>query len=258
MRKSFFSLIPFLLVGLLAADAFAQSASDQDIKTVGLSGDLGLAVFSQSAIIQGNNSTTQVRPYAYFDYDRFFARIDTFGIKTIPLGAGSLELVGKYNPEGYIAGGTPYNLMNPRSLPTPLGLGTFQLTPVGAFFFHTYQDVSTSKGKMAEFTYAGEIDLRNAIKIYPLIGFDYKDKQYLNYFYGVSLSESQRSGVNTYTPESGTSPFAAMIIEVPVGEHWVVNTLVKQKWLATSISNSPLVNERRVENLFISLNYRFE
>ena len=236
----------------------AHSGQSADSPPNGLTGDIGIAVFSQNAITKGNASSTQILPYAYFDYDRFFARIDTFGIKTIPIGYGYLEVVGKYNSEGYAPKGTPYNLLNQRDTPIPLGLGTFQLTPFGAFFVHAYQDATASKGLMGEYTYAAQVELPMSVKLYPLIGFDYKDKRYLNYFYGVSSVESLRSGVSAYSTSDGSSPFAAFVIEVPLNEHWIINTLIKQKWLASTIVNSPLVNERHLNNAFISLNYHFE
>ena len=255
MKKSLLYLI-FLFASYIPPNG--AIAQDSQASNSGLSGDIGVAVFSQNAVIQGNSRSTQVLPYAYFDYDRFFARIDTFGFKTLPIGYGSLEIVGRYDAEGFTPKGTAYNQFNQRDLPVPIGLGTLQITPIGAFFVYAFEDISASKGKMVEFTYAAELELPHTVKIYPLVGFDYKDRRYLNYFYGVSSLESHLSGINSYSPTDGVSPFAALVLEVPVSDHWVVNTLFKQKWLSSTITNSPLVSERRVENMFISLSYRFE
>ncbi len=224
-----------------------------------IQGDVGLAVYSSSGFTQGNASSTHVLPYAYFDYGRFFARIDTFGIKTIPLGTGYLEFIGRYSQDNFVPKGNPYSLLSTKESPLPIGLGTFQLTPIGAFFVYGFEDITASKGgKVAEFTYATQIDLPLGVKVYPLIGFDYKDKTYLNYFYGVSSIDSQRTGLPLYSPNTGVSPFAAMVIEVPLSNNWVFNTYFKQKWLATTIADSPLVTNRRIDNFFISMNYHFE
>ena len=256
MKRSLISLSS--LLSLLIAFGSASAQDSPAPTSAGLSGDIGMAVFSQNNVIQGNSRSTQVLPYAYFDYDRFFARIDTFGFKTLPIGYGSLEVVGRYDAEGSTPKGTAYSQFNQRDIPVPIGVGTLQITPIGAFFVYAFNDFSASKGKMAELTYAAEFDLPHAIKIYPLVGFDYKDKRYLNYFYGVSPLESHLSGINAYSPSDGVSPFAAAVLEVPVWDHWVMNTFIKQKWLSSTIVNSPLVNERRLDNVFISLSYRFE
>ena len=94
--------------------------------------------------------------------------------------------------------------------------------------------------------------------VYPLIGFDYKDKTYLNYLYGITALESQRTGLPVYSANSGVSAFAAMMIEVPLSKSLVLNTYFNQKWLATTIANSPMVTNRRVDNIFISINRHFE
>ena len=131
-----------------------ESQSEGDLKER-IQGDIGVAVYYQNSLTHTGESSTQILPYAYFDYDRFFARIDTFGFKTIPIGMGYLEIVGRYNQEGFTPKSSPYTLLNPRNLPVPLGLGTFQLTPYGAFFIYGFNDFNASKGgKMAEFTYA--------------------------------------------------------------------------------------------------------
>ncbi len=256
MRKLLLKLT--LFVGICSLPCWACADSTQDSAPSGLSGDIGLSVYSQNAFTQGNTHTVDLLPYAYFDYGRFFARIDTFGIKTVPVAYGNLEIVTRYETEGFKPKGGAYSQINQRDSPIPLGLGTFQLTPIGAFFLYAFEDVTKSKGKIVEFTYAAEVDLPSSIKIYPLLGFDYKDKRYLNYFYGVSSNESQISGINSYSPSDGISPFAGLIIEVPLGGHWILNTFMRQKWLASTIVNSPLVTERRVDNIFTSLSYRFE
>jgi len=242
-------------------NAFSQSSpqNQSDDFQYSIQGDIGLGVYSSNGFIKGNASSTQVLPYTYFDYGRFFARIDTFGIKTIPLGSGHLELVGRYSQDNLTPKGYPYSLLSPKETPLPIGLGTFQLTPLGAFFLYVFDDITASKGgKIAEFTYAAQIDLPLAVHVYPLIGFDYKDKTYLNYLYGITALESQRTGLPVYSANSGVSAFAAMMIEVPLSKSLVLNTYFNQKWLATTIANSPLVTNRRVNNIFISINRHFE
>jgi len=254
----------FIFLTLNTYCATAQSNTDESSSANSqpfekrIQGDIGAAVYSQNAVTQGNSANIQLLPYAYFDYARFFARIDNFGFKTLPLGWGYVEIVGKYNPEGFTPKGGSYSQLHTRNNPLLMGLGTFQLTPVGAFFINGYEDVNASKGKMAEFTYALEINWLDPVKIYPMLGFDYKDKQYLNYFYGVSPPESQSSGVSLYAPADAVSPYAQAVFEVPLSDHWIFNAFFKQKWLAPSIYHSPLVTQHRLDNVFIGVNYRFQ
>jgi outer membrane protein len=94
--------------------------------------------------------------------------------------------------------------------------------------------------------------------LYPLLGVEYKDSKYNNYFYGVSATDATRSGVAAYSAGAGTSPFGALMIETPLNPEWSLNTYLKRKWLSNSIANSPLVSERTVDNIFVSISRHFE
>src|SRR5450830_822947 len=92
------------------------------------SGDVGLGVLHGAGGIQGVRARTSLEPYLNFEKGRLFARIDSFGVKTLPLGMGHLELLGQVRSDGYKGGGWAQ-----RKDPVPLGLGTLQITPIGAF-----------------------------------------------------------------------------------------------------------------------------
>lgn len=122
---------------MIGADAFAQSApppQPQSDFPDHISGDLGLGVFNTPRNYLGKSRQTNVLPYAYFDYQRFFARLDTFGVKTFKIGDGYLELAGRVNFDGIDA----QNGINKRSNSVPLGIGTYQETPFGAFFLNAF------------------------------------------------------------------------------------------------------------------------
>ena len=93
MRTSHFFLSgrpkPKLLAWLaLFASSLAFAQADPiDYRLVG---DIGGAVYSTQSIVLSKSSQTRLLPYAYLDYGRFFARVDTFGLKTVKLGNGYL------------------------------------------------------------------------------------------------------------------------------------------------------------------------
>src|SRR5450830_754328 len=97
------------------------------------SGDVGLGVLHGAGGIQGVRARTSLEPYLNFEKGRLFARIDSFGVKTLPLGMGHLELLGQVRSDGYKGGGWAQ-----RKDPVPLGLGTLQITPIGAFGLNAY------------------------------------------------------------------------------------------------------------------------
>lgn len=64
-------------------------------------GDIGVGGYYTRSIVRGKSDAFSVLPYADFEYGRVFARVDTLGIKTLKLGYGHLELVGRISQDGF-------------------------------------------------------------------------------------------------------------------------------------------------------------
>ena len=103
--------------------AMAQSA--------GFVGDVGGMVSTFGATVKGAERSTSVLPYVYGDWGPLYARVDTLGVKTLPVGNGHLELAARISTEGYKAGKTAFPAAGDRSSPLPIGVGTFQRTALG-------------------------------------------------------------------------------------------------------------------------------
>ena len=243
----------FLLVlSILSSSVFSQAPELLDRPV----GDIGAAVFRTSSYVNTVSSSAEVLPYAYIDQGRFFARIDTFGVKTIPVGYGYVELAGRVNFEGFptqhLAG------LSNRKDPALLGLGTYQETPVGGFFFNVFYDANSSGGYLSDLMYAAEFQLPKKFLVYPQLGLEYKSKKYTNYFYGVSPSESAQGSYAQYAAPSSVSPYLGLMLEVPLAENWNIHALAKRKFIDSAIYNSPIVNQRYQDIYFLSLDYRFK
>jgi hypothetical protein len=93
-------------------------------------GELGLGVYLKRGMVNEVGGSVLVLPYVYGDYGRFFARVDTFGLKTLPLGSGHLELVARVNTKGFDAARTALRGVGDRRNPVPIGVGTMQHTQI--------------------------------------------------------------------------------------------------------------------------------
>lgn len=219
-------------------------------------GDMGVAVYKSTNPAKGDGGTQLVVPYAYFDYGRFFARFDTFGIKTLPLGYGHLEVLGRVNLDGFQTNNALLRGINERMNSLPLGIGTFQETPIGGFFLNAFYDANRSHGQLYELIYASKLDVGNTI-VYPMFGFEHFSAEYTRYFYGVSPAEAKASLYPVYTPKSNTTTMLGLVWEVPVAGHWNANVYMMRRWLGTAISQSPLVNTKLQNEAFFSVSYRY-
>ncbi|NDP58121.1 MAG: MipA/OmpV family protein [Oxalobacteraceae bacterium] len=236
---------------LAGTTAHAQTALPQR-----LTGDAGAAVYATTANVRGASYRPSLLPYVYADYQRLFARTDTFGVKTVALGAGYLELVGRVSQEGYKADSAALRGLRDRSTPVPLGIGTYQETPYGGFFVYAMHDVS-SGGSLLEATYAAEFSFAG-FKIYPQVGVERRSAAYVQHVYGVDAAESARSGIASYRAGASTVPVAGLAAELSLGGPWHLLVQARRSWLDAAIRDSPLVSTRTQTNGFVAVTYAFK
>ena len=241
----------FCLTGICsAAQLHAQTALPDH-----LVGGLGGAVYGTSSTTSRHGVAPSVLPYAYLDYERLFVRVDTLGVKTLPIGAGYLELVGRVSLEG--VHGTPSgNFGGRRSNPLPLGIGTFQETSAGGFFLYGFYD-PRSGGALLEATYAAEIPLRG-VTLYPQVGIEHRTIRYVRHLYGISVHDAAAAGGSAYKPDGATTPVLSLAADIPVAGPWALNLQVRRTWSSQTIRNSPLYVQGRQDSGFIAISYSFK
>jgi outer membrane protein len=252
-------VIAIALLIALSMPYAAQATSDiPDQLPDRIVGDIGAAVYTSNLHIGTEGTQSLALPYAFFDYQRFFARIDEVGIKTFKMGYGYFEVIGKINLDTYkVKSSINGNSIN-RSDPIPLGLGTFQETPIGGFFVNAYHDFGKSKGALYEFLYFAEIETYKKIVVYPQIGVERQSSQYANYYYGISSGESSLTGYAAYSAPATNNLLAGLMVEIPVVDNWYINIYGKRKWMGGGINNSPVMNRSFQDNIFMALAYRFK
>lgn len=249
-----FTTLALATAALLAPHlAQAQPAPLEDK----LAGDVGAAVYGTQSVIRSKATDSALLPYGFFDYGRFFARVDTFGVKTLPIGYGYLELIGRVSQDGWRADTAALAGLTDRKTPVPLGIGTFQQTPYGVFILNAFVDANKSRGALLEATYAAEFKL-GRVSFYPQLGVEYRSAKYANYLYGVTAAESAASGYAAYTAGASTTPMLGLGMDVPLGEPWILSLQLRRKWLDSAVYNSPLGNRKTQDMGFIALSYRFK
>jgi len=240
-----------ILGGVLWGLAVIARASGDSPLT--LQGDVGMALYRTPAITRTDDKQNVVLPYVYADYGSAYARVDTFGIKMMPLGAGHLELAGRVSFEGYQS--TLANI-GTRSTPRPLGLGTYQETAYGAFFLYSFYDI-ISQGTLLDGTYAAEFDV-GPVHVYPQIGLERRSAKYVQHLYGVSAAEAASSGLRAYAPNASTTPSLALAFEYPLSDNLNVMLQFKKKWLDKSLTDSPLVDTKSQTSSFLAVTRSFK
>ena len=245
-------LFAALCMPLYAMDTVPNGLPDQVV------GDIGAAIYTSNLHIGTEGTQSLVLPYAFFDYQRFFARIDEVGIKTFNMGYGYFEVIGKINLDNYTVKSTINGTSINKSDPIPLGVGTFQETPIGGFFANAYHDFGKSKGALYELLYFAEVETFEKVVIYPQVGIERQSNQYANYYYGINSGQAAMTGYSAYNAPATNNLLAGVMIEIPVIDSWYINVYGKRKWLGSGINNSPVLNRSHQDNIFMALAYRFK
>lgn len=232
---------------LLAPPLHAQQ--DDSAPDLRLIGDIGAGVNAAPTAASAQSNGVKPIPYLNFDYGSVFARIDTFGVKLTPVGAGSVELLTRVLSDGYTprnaAAGTAH-----RADSLPLGVGTLQVTPVGALMANFYHDLGKSKGNLIDLMYAAELPL-GALTLYPQVGIEHRSAAYVRYYNGDDSANS------LYRAGASNNTFAAVFVEMHLSGPWYANINVRRTWLGKTIQNSPRVQRTTLDTSLVSLSYRF-
>lgn len=234
--------------------ALALPAVAQEAGSARLEGDLGLGVFARQAIVRGESNDTSVLPYVFATYGRLFGRIDTFGVKTVQMGYGHLELSTRVVQDGLQANAATTGIAE-RKASLPFGVSTFQVTPWGAFAAIALRDVRDSGGLLVDANWTGRVRAAPWLTLYPQMGAEYLSARYVDYQYGVRPGEGSFA---PYKAGAALNPYLAIYTDTPITADVSLQLSWRQKWLDRAISDSPLVTESRRWNAFAAVTYRFK
>lgn len=215
-------------------------------------GEVGALVTAAQSVVQGGSTTATALPYVYGDWGRLYARVDTFGVKTLPLGDGHLELAARVSTEGYKARKTDFATAGDRSTPVPVGLGTFQRTALGGVFAYVFHD-TISGGQLLELTWAGRVPLGSAT-LYPQLGLEHRTAAYVQHLYGVS-GVQVGPGLSSYQAGASTAPVLSLHATVPLHGPWALQLQTRYRAWDSAVRNSPLVDRSSQLSGYAALTY---
>ena len=233
--------------------AASLGAISQPANAQGFVGDIGAMVATSGALVKGADASSTALPYVYGDWGRFYARVDTLGVKMLPLADGHVELAMRVSTEGFKSSKTAYPAAGDRSAPLPIGLGTFQRTALGGLLAYAMHDPQ-SGGQFGELNWAGKIDV-GPVKLYPQLGVQYRSTDYVRHLYGINVAQSLATGLPVYQPGSSFTPMATLQASVPLSGPWSLQLQTRYRRLDNALAHSPLVNATSQVSGFAALTY---
>jgi hypothetical protein len=237
---------PFATVLLTLSLTQTGPASSAEAR---LEGDIGLGATRSQAQVLGLRPTTGATPYLNFEYGPVFARVDSFGVKTLPLGLGHIELVGQYRSDGYTS-----DLLSRRKGSVPLGVGTLQITPIGAFGVQVLHDLGQSGGNLVQVRYLTQWAL-GRVTLYPDLGAEYQSRAYTGYYFGTTAADAATLG-QAYRPGAAVNPYIGAMVEMRLAGDWYLNAYARRSIADDEIARSPLVTQRGQNMLLLAMTRR--
>ena len=113
-----------------------------------------------------------------------------------------------------------------------------------------------SGGNSARLTYLAKVST-DKLTVYPSFGFEYHDKDYNNYYYGVSDKESTRTGVDAYESKNSVHPYINISANYDFSDKWAGFANQSLHYLPNEQYDSPMVDSRTDATTTLGLLYKF-
>ena len=91
----------------------------------------------------------------------------------------------------------------------------------------------------------------------PSLGLAYQSKDLVNYYHGISASESALSGYQAYKGDGGVIGQMGITHIFPISDHWKTITNIQHTTLGDNISDSPIVEQSSFWAGMFSVVYTF-
>ncbi|RKS87605.1 outer membrane protein [Orbus hercynius] len=131
-------------------------------------------------------------------------------------------------------------------------------TAYGQFSGEVAADVLDNSNTVSvDLEYAAYAQLTNKLAIIPQLGVTWFNSSHNRYYYGVSEQESLRSGLSTYRPHSGVTPYATLTATYDFTSKWSAVFEYDFILLGNQVKSSPIVNRSNTSEITAGIMYAF-
>lgn len=119
------------------------------------------------------------------------------------------------------------------------------------------QDISNvHKGQQVGLQYMHRW-LWNTFRFTLRTGTDWKSARVIDYYYGVSQRDTDRKEL-FYNGKSGWQTYMALNVQKPINENWSWLANIGYRRFPKSFTDSPLIAQNNIRNIFLGVAYRFK
>ena len=95
------------------------------------------------------------------------------------------------------------------------------------------------------------------LTVVPGIGMQWDSERQADYYYGVSASESRKSGLEEYDAKNAVSPYLSLDINYALTDNWNLTAGGKMLFLSDEIQDSPMVDDSKQFDASVGVVYSF-
>lgn len=250
-EKTMQKLIPLIILSLPSI-ALAQLPVDPNAKF-----ELGLNVGYTADAYQADN-TLSVLPHAFYDNNRLYFEGGEAGIYAYKDNKHHLRAGLAYDGRSFEpsdADSLALQHLDKRKASVVAQANYMYITPVGGIRAKLAKNIGTD-GMAVSLAHISRFE-HNKATIYPSFGITWHDKAYNRYYYGISESESAKSGLSSYAPDASVSPFASLTVMYDLTDKIGLMGNQRLEWLSNEQKNSPMVDGKLNSTTRIGLSYKF-
>lgn len=116
--------------------------------------------------------------------------------------------------------------------------------------------LNTSNGLNADAAYLYSINM-NKLTLTPGIGAGWHNSNFNHYYYGITHSESQRSGLAQYDAKSSWAPYVEFTANYSLNDQWHIFASGRYISLSSEVKDSPMVDKSYSAIIATGITYRF-
>ncbi|MEA9389475.1 MipA/OmpV family protein [Acerihabitans sp. TG2] len=249
MKTHTFSLLGIVLASSLCAPlALAGSWS------------LGASALHATSPYRGADDKTLPFPIVNYDGDSVYLQGLSAGYYLWKDPQNQLSLTAEYLPFGFKPSSNDYGDMkhlDRRDGTVMAGLRYKYSAQWGIIRTAFLGDIlDNSNGLTADLAYLYPFN-RDKLTILPGIGASWASSNQNDYYYGVSQSESRRSGIKAYDAGDGWSPYAELTAIYALNENWNASLMARYTRLSSEVKDSPMVDAKSTTLIGVGMTYSF-
>lgn len=216
--------------------------------------------YSSSPYKDYDNKITAL-PVVNFENKRFYVRGLEAGVKVVEKGPHSVRVGLAWHTQSFSAEDSDdrqLQLLDDRDATLMANVSYQHKSKYGIAQAKVSADVlGNSEGVIVDASYRYPVVNTKKFKALAGGGVEWANGSQNDYYYGISDTESRRSGLKAYEAESGLTPYLAVEARYDISKRWSAFAVGRVNFLNDEVTDSPMVDRSTTYHIGAGVLYKF-